>query len=126
MPPRAKRRGRPAKRRTRTSSNGAAGALLSQVTDLVRANEALTAENRRLQSALSDIGATVNRFGGTSTVGRRRGRPPASASRAAGTNGRRRRRRVTNPETLERRRAGLAKARAVLAAKRAAAKRGRG
>jgi hypothetical protein len=52
---------------------------------------------------------------------RRRGRPPGAARPV----GRPRRRRTLSPETLEKRRAGLAKARAVLAAKRAAAKRGR-
>jgi hypothetical protein len=124
MAPRAKRRGRPRKRRVTQagSGNGSARALLVQITELVDANEALSNENRRLQSALSQVSAAVSGVGSGVRAGARRGRPPAAASsRPVGRP--RRRRRVTDPATLERRRAGLAKARAVLAAKRAAAKR---
>src|SRR5438067_8858689 len=109
MAPRAKRRGRPRKRRATQaiSGNGSARALLTQITELVDANEALSNENRRLQSALSQVSAAVSGVGsGSGTGARRRGRPPAAAS-ARPVGRPRRRRRITDPATLERRRAGL-------------------
>jgi hypothetical protein len=98
--------------------------LLAEVSALVEANEALMAENALLQSVLNDVGRAIST---SATSARRPGRPRKTAASVTGgrptTTTRRRRRRITDPATLERRRAGLAKARAVLAAKRAAAKR---
>ena len=127
MAPRTTRRRRPGRPRRSTqaaSTNGAARVLLAEVSALVEANEALMAENALLQSVLNDVGRAIS---ASASAPRRPGRPPASAAARTGgrptTGPKRRRRRITDPATLERRRAGLAKARAVLAAKRAAAKR---
>jgi len=128
MPRGVPKTGRRRRRRRSTQSggsNGAASSVLSQITALVAENEQLTRQNRALQASLETISRAVQnvRPGGAP---RRRGRPPvaaaASSSRPVGRP-RARRRRPMSPETLARRRAGLAKARAVLAAKRAAAKR---
>src|SRR3989440_10019890 len=115
-----RRRGRPPGGSTAT--NGSPKALLSQLTDLVEQNEALTRENRELQSIVSRVSDAVGRLSsgrGRATRQSRRG----SASTQPQANGRRRkRRRITDPATLERRRAALAKARQVLADKRASKK----
>ena len=118
-----KRRGR--KRGSPTqSANGSAAGLLSQVSALVADNLKLARENKELHSVLDGITQSVQRFG--SAVGRTSRRiriPSPSIGRPSG--GRRTRRRITDPLALERRRAALAKARQVLAAKRAAARKGK-
>src|SRR2546421_604150 len=116
-----RRRGRP---RTSNGPNGSPKALLSQLTDLVEQNEALTRENRELQSIVSRVSDAVGRLSsGRGRAGRQSRRGTASAEPQA--NGRRRkRRRITDPATLERRRAALTKARQVLADKRASKKAG--
>ena len=113
------------RRSTRTAgANGAATSLLSQITSLVTQNEALTRQNRDLQASLDAVRRAVGGGGTTAGRGRRPGRAArATAARPVGRP--RARRRPLSPETLAKRRAGLAKARAVLAAKRAAAKKGR-
>ena len=124
MSPRAavKRRRRRRSPNGTAGANGAAKALLSQVSALVAQNQHLERENRQLQVSITSIGQAVQRVssvsGGATRTGRRVGRPAGRP-----TTGVRRRRRITDPQTLARRRAGLAKARAVLAAKRAAAKK---
>jgi hypothetical protein len=134
MPSRTtRRRGRPpkatvAKTTRRRSTNGRRRrqqsgltrtvALLSSVTSLVRDNEFLSRENNRLRSMIDEVGKAIQRL--TAPAPTTRGRRKATAT----ADGRpRKRRRITDPAVLERRRAGLAKARQVLAAKRAAAKR---
>jgi len=118
-----RRRGR--KRGSPTQSvNGSAAGLLTQVTALVTENLKLARENKELHSVLDGIGQTVQRVG--SAVGRSTRRiriPSPSIGRPSGR--RRTRRRITDPLALERRRAALAKARQVLAAKRASAKKGK-
>ena len=116
-----KRRGR--KRGSTTQGvNGSAAGLLSQVSALVTENLKLARENKELHSVLDTITQSVQRFG--SVLGRStRQVAAASIRRTSGKS--RTRRRITDPVALERRRAALAKARSVLAAKRAAARRGK-
>ena len=118
--------GRPRLKRGRRSAssatNGSAAGLLSQVSALVADNLKLARENKELHSALDGISQTVQRVGSAVARSTRRIRIPSpSIGRPSGR--RRTRRRITDPLALERRRAALAKARQVLAAKRASAKR---
>jgi len=118
--------GRPRLKRGRRSAtsatNGSAAGLLSQVTALVTENLKLARENKELHSVLDTITQSVQRFG--SALGRSTRRVASASIRR--TSGKSRvRRRITDPVALERRRAALAKARSVLAAKRAAARRGK-
>ena len=116
-----KRRGRKRGRSTQ-GVNGSAAGLLSQVSALVTENLKLARENKELHSVLDTITQSVQRFG--SALGRStRQVAAASIRRTSGKS--RTRRRITDPVALERRRAALAKARSVLAAKRAAARRGK-
>jgi hypothetical protein len=94
-----------------------ASSLLSQVTDLVAENKQLTRENRELRAIVDRVGQAVK---GVSA-----GRQSAGGASAASdkpVRKRRTRRKITDPATLERRRAALAKARKVLADRRAASK----
>jgi hypothetical protein len=116
-----RRRGRK-KRSPTQSANGSAAGLLSQVSALVTENLKLARENKELHSVLDTITQSVQRFG--SALGRST-RQVASASIRRTSGKGRTRRRITDPVALERRRAALAKARSVLAAKRAAARRGK-
>ena len=105
-----RRRGRP----TASAGNGsAANLLLSQVTELVAENQSLVRENKALHSILDKVSHAVE---GVRAV------PVVSRGTEAPTQVRkvRRRRKITDPASLERRRAALAKARAVLAERRAA------
>ena len=123
MAPRAGTRRRGRRRTTTQISNGqTAATLMTQVTQLVDENKALTRENRELQTVLARIGQSVQKLT-IRPVSSNQRRPVAGGAPSAPTRGRRRRRRVTDPAALERRRAALAKAREVLAAKRAAQKR---
>src|SRR2546423_15171073 len=94
---------RPGRPRTSNGTNGSPKALLSQLTNLVEQNEALTRENRELQSIVSRVGDAVGRLSsGRGRAGRQSRRGTASAESQA--NGRRRkRRRITDPAPLERR-----------------------
>jgi hypothetical protein len=110
------------RRRAGSATNGSAAGLLSQVSALVAENLKLARENKELHSVLDTITQSVRRVG--SAVGRTSRRVAAASIRR--TSGRSRtRRRITDPAALERRRAALAKARQVLAAKRAAARKGK-
>ncbi len=101
-----------------SNATGSAQALIQHVGRLVAENAALTAENARLKEIVSRVTQAVR--------GVRQETPTASRSSVAG-NGRSRRGRrgrlrrapVTDPAALERRRAALARAREVLAARRA-------
>lgn len=102
--------------------------VVTQITQLVaaneqlqRANRELTEENQRLRAELTEIGSAL----GGLTGGRRgRGRRGAAALAVPEPTPRRRRRPITDPEVLARRNAALAKARAARAEKLAAARGG--
>jgi hypothetical protein len=97
---------------------------VTQITQLVaaneqlqRANRELTDENQRLRAELTEIGSAL----GSLTGGRRgRGRGGAVALALPEAKTRRKRRPITDPEVLARRNAALAKARAARAEKLAA------
>jgi hypothetical protein len=99
---------------------------VTQITQLVAANETLqranrelTEENQRLSSELTEIGSALGSLMG----GRRgRGRRGAAALALPEAKPRRQRQPITDPEVLAKRNAALAKARAARAEKRAAAR----
>ncbi len=112
------------RRRRRSGRVSATGLVVSQITQLVAANETLqranrelTEENQRLRSELTQIGSAL----GSLTSGRRgRGRRGAAALPLPVATPRRKRKPITDPEVLARRNAALAKARAARAEKLAA------
>ena len=114
MAPRTRRR----RRGQGDSANGLASSLLSQVTDLVAENKQLTEENRELRAIVDRVSQAVK------GVSSRRQSTGGGTSAGSGepVRKRRTRRKITDPATLERRRAALAKARKVLADRRAASK----
>jgi hypothetical protein len=132
-----RRRGRPpaasasAPPAATNSSFGSADAqaVLTRVAQLVQENQTLIRENNELKSTLAQI-AEATQMSMPSPPSSSDGQSetasaPSTPSTGNGRRRRRRRGRISDPTTLERRRAALAKAREVLAAKRAAAKRGR-
>jgi hypothetical protein len=98
--------------------------VVTQITQLVaaneqlqRANRELTEENQRLRSELTEIGSALGSSDG------RRGRGRAGAALAGSeVKPRRQRKPITDPEVLAKRSAALAKARAARAEKLAAAR----
>ena len=100
---------------TAAGSNGAAATLLSQVTELVALNQSLVRENKALHAILARVSQAVEGVAAKPAGGR-----AAQAGPKARTI--RRRRKITDPASLERRRAALAKARQVLAERRASKK----
>src|ERR1700694_524462 len=109
-------RGRRSQRHPTASGNGsAANLLLSQVTELVAENQSLVRENKALHSILARVSRAVQ-----GVTPRPAGGRPADAGPKARPI--RRRRKITDPASLERRRAALAKARQVLAERRASKK----
>jgi len=97
--------------------------LLAQFTELVSENQALARENRELHVVIARVTKAVDVVSSAPRAGRRSLQETAGRGAAPRANGRRRqRRRITDPASLERRRAALAKARQVLAEKRAAEK----
>jgi hypothetical protein len=134
LSPNGRRRGRPpaalSPAPTTNNSFGSADAqaILSRVAQLVQENQSLVRENSELRSTLAQIAeATQVSITSAAPSAPTNGQTEqAEVGTGTGGNGRRRRRRrgrISDPTTLERRRAALAKARAVLAAKRAAAAR---
>jgi hypothetical protein len=115
----------PTKRRRRTAQGADTRLVVTQITQLVAANESLKLENARLQalneqmrSELLQIGSAL---GGLTGAGRRgRGRRGAATIALPEAKPRRQRRPITDPEVLARRNAALAKARAARAEKLAA------
>lgn len=113
-------------RRRRTARGLDTRLVVTQITQLVaaneqlqRANRELTEENQRLRSELTAIGSAL----GNTTGGRRgRGRGAVPALALSEAKPRRQRRPITDPEVLARRNAALAKARAARAEKLAAAR----
>lgn len=124
MSPRTvKRRRRSKGQLTAAGTSGSPATLLAQVTELVSENQALVRENRELHVVIARVTQAVNVVSSAPRAGRRRLQDTAGQGAAPRRNGhRRQRRRITDPASLERRRAALAKARAVLAEKRAAEK----
>ncbi len=121
MARRTTRRRRGQRQSTATRTNGSATTLLSQVSELVAENQMLARANRELRSILARVSEAVKGVAPLSAARNRgtvRGAPPLTDGR------RRQRRRITDPASLERRRAALAKARQVLAEKRASNKTG--
>lgn len=134
-------RGRPVGSKNRVPRAPRADAdrgLLDGVRGLVERNAELEAENRRLRLLLDEISRSLKvqpaAAAATGDAPRRRGRPPKAAAEADSEAPRRRgrprksaaparvRRKITDPEVLEKRRAALAKARAVRAERLAAAR----
>jgi len=115
-------------RRRRSAQATDTRLVVTQITQLVAANEALqrenrelTEENQRLRSELTAIGSAL----GSLTGGRRgRGRGGVAALALPEVKPRRKRKPITDPEVLARRSAALAKARAARAEKLAAARAG--
>ena len=113
-------------RRRRTAQGPDTRLVVTQITQLVaaneqlqRANRELTEENERLRGELTAIGSAL----GNLTGGRRgRGRAAAAPLALPDAKPRRQRRPITDPEVLARRNAALAKARAARAEKLAAAR----
>jgi hypothetical protein len=124
--PRTSSNGSTTRRRRRTAAGPDTRLVVSQITELVaaneqlqRANSELTEENQRLRGELTAIGSAL----GSLTGGRRgRGRGAATALALPEAKPRRQRRPITDPEVLARRNAALAKARAARADKLAAAR----
>jgi hypothetical protein len=124
MSPRTvKRRRRSKGQLTAAGSSGSPATLLAQVTGLVSENLALVRENRELHIIIARVTKAVDVVSSAPRASRRSLQETAGPGGAPRHNGRRRqRRRITDPASLERRRAALAKARQVLAERRAAVK----
>jgi hypothetical protein len=100
--------------------------VVSQITQLVQANETLqrtnrelTEENQRLRNELTEIGSALGRITGAPPGRRGRG---AEALALPEAKPRRQRRPITDPDVLAKRNAALAKARAARAERLAAAR----
>jgi hypothetical protein len=100
--------------------------VVSQITQLVAANETLQRQNRELSEANGRLRAELTEIG--SALGRLTGAPRGRGRRGAGgitvpeAEPRRTRKPITDPVILERRKQALAKARAARAEKLAAAR----
>lgn len=112
-------------RRGRNARGSDTAAVVTQITQLVAANEALQRQNReladdnnRLRGELAEIGSALGRLT-VAPRGRRRG---AAAVTLPEATSRRRRKPITDPEILAKRAQALMKARAARAEKLAAAK----
>src|SRR5437660_12681176 len=122
MSPRTVKRRRRSKGQL-TATAGSPTTLLAQVTELVSENQALVRENKELHTIIARVTQAVHVVSSAPRGnGRRLQVGRAAAPKANGHP--RQRRRITDPASLERRRAALAKARQVLAERRAAEKAG--
>ena len=125
MSPRTTKRRRRTKAQLAAAGNGTPATLLSQVSELVNHNQALARENKELHSIIARVTQAVQIVSSSPRGSRRRlDEPGGRVARSRPNGGRRQRRRITDPASLERRRAALAKARQVLAERRAAEKAG--
>ena len=116
------------RRRRRTSQGTDTRLVVTQITQLVaaneqlqRANRELTEENQRLRNELTAIGSALGSLTGARQG---RGRRGAAALALPEAKPRRQRKPITDPEVLARRAAALVKARAARAEKLAAARAG--
>ncbi len=114
------------RRRRRTAQGPDTRQVVTQITQLVaaneqlqRANRELTDENQRLRSELTQIGSALGSLTGG---GRGRGRRGVAALALPEAKPRRQRKPISDPAVLARRNAALAKARAARAEKLAAAR----
>src|SRR5712691_11254769 len=126
MSPRTVKRRRRSKGQL-TATAGSPTTLLAQVSELVNENQALVRENRELHTIIARVTQAVQIVSSSPRGSRRR--LDEAGGRVAGSRpngGRRQRRRITDPASLERRRAALAKARQVLAERRADEKTSQG
>jgi len=125
MSPRTTKRRRRTKAQLAAAGTGTPATLLSQVSELVNENQALARENKELHSIIARVTQAVQIVSSSPRGSRRRLNEPGGRVAGSRPNGGvRRRRRITDPASLERRRAALAKARQVLAERRAAEKAG--
>ena len=126
MSPRTtKRRRRSTSQPTVTSGGALPATLLTQVTELVNENQALVRENKELHTIIARVTQAVQILSSQPRGSGRRLKESGGRAARPRTNGHpRQRRRITDPASLERRRAALAKARQVLAERRAATKAG--
>ena len=125
MSPRTTKRRRRTKAQLAAAGNGTPATLLSQVSELVNQNQALARENKELHSIIARVTQAVQIVSSSPRGSRRRlDEPGGRVARSRPNGGRRQRRKITDPASLERRRAALAKARQVLAERRAAEKAG--
>jgi hypothetical protein len=118
------------RRRRRTAQGADTRQVVTQITQLVAANETLKLENAKLQALNEQLRGELTQIGsalGSLTGGRRgRGRRGAAALTLPEAKPRRQRKPITDPEVLARRNAALAKARAARAEKLAAARQASG
>jgi hypothetical protein len=116
------------RRRRRTAQGADTRQIVTQITQLVAANESLKLENAKRQALNEQLRSELIAIGsalGSLTSGRRgRGRRGAATLTLPEAKPRRQRRPITDPEILARRNAALAKARAARAEKLAAARAG--
>jgi hypothetical protein len=124
MSPRTtKKRRRTTGQATATATNGSPTTLLAQVTELVNENQALVRENRELHTIIDRVTKAVQVTSSAPRGDRRKLQERGGRSASSRPDGhRRQRRKITDPASLEKRRAALSKARQVLAEKRAAGK----
>ena len=116
-------------RRRRTAQATDTRQVVTQITQLVAANESLKLENARLQALNEQLRSELQQIGsalGSLTGGARRGRGRRGAATLAlpEAKPRRQRKPITDPEVLARRGAALVKARAARAEKLGAARAG--
>jgi hypothetical protein len=114
------------RRRRRTAQGADTRQVVTQITQLVAANETLKLENAKLQALNEQLRGELTAIGsalGSLTGGRRgRGRRGAAALALPEARPRRQRKPITDPKVLARRNAALAKARAARAEKLAGAR----
>jgi hypothetical protein len=127
--PRTPSSGSTARRRRGTAPRSDTRLVVTQITQLVAANETLqranrelTDENQRLRAELTQIASALGSLTGGRRGRGRRGGAAAVALALPEAKPRRTRKPITDPEVLARRNAALAKARAARAEKLAAAR----
>jgi hypothetical protein len=125
--PRTSSNGSTTRRRRSTAQGVDTRLVVTQITQLVTANESLKLENGRLQALNEQLRGELLQIGSAlgSLAGGRRGRGSRDSAAMLAlpeAKPRRQRRPITDPEVLARRNAALAKARAARAEKLAAAR----
>ena len=113
------------KRRRRPAAEAKASPIVKRIDDLVAENASLRAANAELKTENTELKGLVGQIEKSlGPTGRRRARVAATAIRSSIVRQKpraaKKRARITNPGTVEKRRAALVKAREALALKRAA------